>query len=74
MALQASLRAFGRSGRYVQLFLDDHGFLWSNEEQVNGIEREDGEVVLTVGERHERVRVEADAYLDFVGLRPVRTE
>ena len=74
MPSEVTLRELRMPGRFVRLQHDDACYLWADGARVYGIQREDGEVTLIVGERRAWLRVEADAYLDFVGLRPVRTE
>jgi hypothetical protein len=74
MASHITLKVLRQQGRHVTLRHADDSFLWIDQARVYGIEREDGEVVLIVGDHREQIRVEADAFLDFVGIRPVRTE
>ncbi len=74
MPSEVTLKALRTGGRTVTLHLDNDCYLWADQSQMYGIVREDGEVLLLVGGRIAHIRVDADAYLDFVGLRPVRTE
>ncbi len=74
MPSHITLNDVGKPGRDVKLQLDDDCRLWVGQARVHGIEREGDEVVLSMREIPGSVRVDANAYLDFVGLHPVRTE
>ena len=74
MPSHITLKDVGKPGHDVKLQLDDDCRLWVDQARVHGIEREDDEVVLSMKGIPDSVRVDANAYLDFVGLHPVRTE
>ena len=74
MSSYITLKDASKSGRDVKLQLDDDCCLWVDQARVHEIEREGDEVVLSMGGIPGSVRVNANAYLDFVGLHPVRTE
>lgn len=74
MSSQIILEDTNDSGRHVTLLLDEDCYLWVDQSRVQELKRVNGEVILSLDERPGRVCVDANAFLDFVGRRPVRTE
>lgn len=74
MPLRITLKDTDNPGHDVELQLDDDCCLWVAQTRVHGIERQGDEVVLSMEGIPDSVRVDANAYLDFVGLHPIRTE